>query len=52
MPEFLLAAGDSATVVESVGPEVYGKIFGGGVGLFTGCAAGDSAITLLFDVRD
>ena len=52
MPEFLLAAGDSATVVESVGPEVYGKIFGGGVGLFVVGVGGAAITALLIDSTD
>ena len=52
LPEFLLAAGDSATVVESVGPEVYGKIFGGGVGLFVVGVGGAAITALLIDSTD
>jgi len=48
----LLAAGDSATVVESVGPEVYGKIFGGGVGLFVVGVGGAAITALLIDSTD
>jgi hypothetical protein len=51
LPEFLLAA-DPTTVVESVGTEVYGKIFFGGVGL-TVIGVGGAAITaLLIDSSD
>ena len=52
LPEFLIAAGDSATVVESVGPEVYGKIFGGGVGLFVVGVGGAAITALLIDSTD
>ena len=52
LPDFLLAAGDSATVVESVGPEVYGKIFGGGVGLFVVGVGGAAITALLIDSTD
>ena len=52
LPDFLIAAGDSATVVESVGPEVYGKIFGGGVGLFVVGVGGAAITALLIDSTD
>mmetsp|Transcript_21387 Transcript_21387/g.65736 ORF Transcript_21387/g.65736 Transcript_21387/m.65736 type:complete len:157 (+) Transcript_21387:231-701(+) len=48
----LLAAGDSATVVEAVGSEIYGPIFAGGIALFAAGVGGALVTAIIIDQSD